>query len=906
MGLHLHRKLTAVIVALFMLVSFQAPAAFGAESEEPVEQNSQQVEETTAPAVEDGEPEDSAAEEPAAQTNTESDDVEASEKPESSGTEKAEGETAEPESAADKSEEEAAGSEKKATQSIEIFFRLSVDPSDRGGDWVKETAVSIPEGSTAKDAIKSILEEIDSECNFDDEGAISSITVKNDSGIITLPAEDTDSSAKWICRINGKDYEDGIDQYELKEKDYVLVYFEEATEETVEETVDDAVTEPEIKTDEQEEEIEFRILANTTAGTNVDNAYGNTKDVVANIGTSSNWSEDSVWLVMGLARAGALTSNQGEAYYNNILAKLESTGSPMLNSKQSSHNSRAILALTAAGYDVTDIGGYNLLEPLANMAYIKAQGVNGPIWALLAFDSKGYDVPQLTGVSETVAEKFQTSREKLIQSILDSRKNDGGWAYSGKTSDVDMTAMAIQALAPYYNVNPEVKTAVDGALVWLSSAQNSDGSFSSSGYVNSESSSQVIVALTSLGIDPAKDKRFLKNGKSAVDSLMSFYTKGGGFKHIKENFKYNVLATYQGYYALVAYYRNINGKNTLYDMSDAGDDFVIDVDYIIEKPDNNNENGGDNSNNSNTNNQKQQGKNTEQQKQKKEEPKALGATKGLTKSAGLIKLKGGATAEAKNSMGLIEEVVKRGLSEDASTYTEDDIKAINEAYRAYLDLQPAEKLAVEKDKNWKPFCKLTAALGKIYHIDKDNGVDVLDNNDIIMPWYVRLVVREKDITSDQSKKITGILGENSQIFGTFDISFTNTLEIDENGEETEWHPADILKVNMGVPDSLENNPIIIHINGKDKIEFLDNKVVNDEDNRYEFYDKYAQFQSDDFSVYGMASTSGSIKTMISRQEEEAPSTSYLLWIYIGLAALAALALIMILRRRAGQSEVTGK
>ena len=93
--------------------------------------------------------------------------------------------------------------------------------------------------------------------------------------------------------------------------------------------------------------------------------------------------------------------------------------------------------------------------------------------------------------------------------------------------DVDMTAMVIQALAPYYKTNTEVRTAVDTALALLSDRQDVNGGYASYGDANSESNAQVLVALTALGIDPEADARFLKNGHSVVDALCAYYVGGG-------------------------------------------------------------------------------------------------------------------------------------------------------------------------------------------------------------------------------------------------------------------------------------------------------------------------------------------------------------------------------------------
>ena len=159
------------------------------------------------------------------------------------------------------------------------------------------------------------------------------------------------------------------------------------------------------------------------------------------------------------------------------------------------------------------------------------------------------------------------TREKLIGVILDAQLTDGGWNLSADKADPDMTAMAIQALAPYYKTNETVKAAVDKALDVLSGLQQGDGGFGSWGTINSESCAQVIVALTALGIDPTADSRFIKNGLTVLDALAGFYVTGGGFRHTAGGER-NGMATEQGYYALAAYYRFVNAQTRLYDMSD--------------------------------------------------------------------------------------------------------------------------------------------------------------------------------------------------------------------------------------------------------------------------------------------------------------------------------------------------
>ena len=287
---------------------------------------------------------------------------------------------------------------------------------------------------------------------------------------------------------------------------------------------------------------------------NLDTIYKTTGDFMATLGTPTVNSTGGEWMVIGLARSGRTVP---AGYYDNVVeyVKAKADANERLHPAKVTDNARVILALTAIGKDVTNVGGHNLLKGLDSMAYVQTQDINGPIFTLIALDSHNY--PTMGDVT----------REKLIQVILDAQLNDGGWGLSADKADPDMTAMAIQALAPYYKTSETVKAAVDKALEALSALQRTDGGFGSWDTVNSESCAQVIVALTALGIDPTADSRFVKNGHTVLDALAGFYVTGGGFRHTAGGER-NDMATEQGYYALAAYYRFLNGQTSLYDMSD--------------------------------------------------------------------------------------------------------------------------------------------------------------------------------------------------------------------------------------------------------------------------------------------------------------------------------------------------
>ncbi|HAU31426.1 MAG: hypothetical protein XD78_1093 [Desulfotomaculum sp. 46_296] len=266
------------------------------------------------------------------------------------------------------------------------------------------------------------------------------------------------------------------------------------------------------------------------------------------------------WAVIGLAHSGCpVPPSWYETYYRNLVASVRKNDG-ILHEKKYTEYSRVILALTVIGRDPTDVGGYNLLDKLGDYNKVIWQGINGPIFALIALNSGNYQVPVCKGA------EVQTTRKLLIDQITSQQLPDGGFSLEGETADPDITAMVLQALAPYKE-QIDIKAVIDRALNCLSNLQNSDGGYSNNGLDNSESTVQVLVSLTGLGINPDTDTRFIKRGCSVVDNLMNFYVSGGGFKNATDDAGPNGMATEQGFYGLVAYKRFLNGKNGLYDMS---------------------------------------------------------------------------------------------------------------------------------------------------------------------------------------------------------------------------------------------------------------------------------------------------------------------------------------------------
>lgn len=155
------------------------------------------------------------------------------------------------------------------------------------------------------------------------------------------------------------------------------------------------------------------------------------------------------------------------------------------------------------------------------------------------------------------------TRDEIISKILEMQFSDGGWGLM-QGSDVDVTAMTIQALARYYKYS-DVKNAVDKALSYLSKRQQSDGDFTSYGISNAESTAQVLLALSTMKIDCNTDSRFIKNGNTVLDGLLKYRRSDGSFSHTYDGDS-NQLATVQAFYALISLWRYENGKTAFFEF----------------------------------------------------------------------------------------------------------------------------------------------------------------------------------------------------------------------------------------------------------------------------------------------------------------------------------------------------
>ncbi len=245
------------------------------------------------------------------------------------------------------------------------------------------------------------------------------------------------------------------------------------------------------------------------------------------------------WSVIALSKSGLkINTDYYEKYYSNLCKKLTENNGILSKSKNTEY-SRAILTLNATEKNPENVCGYNLLSPLSDFNKTVRQGINGAVWALISlnyYDDKLY--PDL--------------KKAYVDYILSRQLEGGGWALNSASSspDADITAMVLCALAKHKK-DAKVENTISKALLCLGELQQSDGGFKSSGIPTCESNAQVILALCELGID-IDDPRFVKNGNTILDALLSYYSPDKLFSHTKDSDKTDLMATEQALLALCA------------------------------------------------------------------------------------------------------------------------------------------------------------------------------------------------------------------------------------------------------------------------------------------------------------------------------------------------------------------
>ena len=254
------------------------------------------------------------------------------------------------------------------------------------------------------------------------------------------------------------------------------------------------------------------------------------------------------WEIFALARAGIQVPRGYYAAWLTMAERaLDAAGGQL--SGPITGNLRMALALLALDQDLTDVGGHDLLALVTNTQKVCRTTVMGPAFGILILENCG----------------GHEAEEVYLQHLLDKQLADGGWALSGQIADPDATAMTLQALS-FFRERPAVQTAIDRGVERLSTLQQPNGGFTAWGTAGSESISQAIIALTMLDID-LTDSRFVKQGGSLPDALLTYRLEDGSFRHLADG-GYDMMATHQALLALESLRRAEEGLPGVYQLTD--------------------------------------------------------------------------------------------------------------------------------------------------------------------------------------------------------------------------------------------------------------------------------------------------------------------------------------------------
>lgn len=276
------------------------------------------------------------------------------------------------------------------------------------------------------------------------------------------------------------------------------------------------------------------------------------------------------WIVYARLRAGEKISQEKlDAYHQSVADTVKKWS----EKQKPTDIERVALSLLIMNKDITDVDGVNLAEMIYNHPNLD-MGANELSWALLVADAKGMKIPA----------DAKWNRENILTALLkfQNKENGGFGLMDNQTVSVDMTAMCLQALAPYKNTDVKVHHAVEAGLEYLKKSMSDTYDFGTS-----ESTAQVLLTLTILGIDPLNSD-FGTSYSNIITCLMNNYycetEKEKGFCHDKNNKKLNEMSSIQVFQALTAYTQAKAGEKTYWDLTEENHKVTVEeVINLIEK-----------------------------------------------------------------------------------------------------------------------------------------------------------------------------------------------------------------------------------------------------------------------------------------------------------------------------------
>lgn len=307
---------------------------------------------------------------------------------------------------------------------------------------------------------------------------------------------------------------------------------------------------------------------------NAEHTQSNIKDV---IDEAIEWKEDNDSPFYGIGSESAdmyiiALKRMGASYdYNKYLSGLDGVAAAYGAENDASDMQRTVIATVASGGDSRNVGGRDLVADSTYYRDVTSPldkgGADGFSWALMALDSGDYETPDWA----------VRDRNEIIAGLLSYQNTDGSFG-----NGVFSTASAITALAPYYKVSGSYtvtqnqtgwvldvspKEAVDAAVGYLEKTQTKDGDWG-----DLKSTAMSVIALSSVNVDADEDKRFNAKNGSAIDGLLMYQEKKGGFS--ADLNKIDGEATSWAICALTSHLRMMQNKTPIFRIG-AGDSLVF-------------------------------------------------------------------------------------------------------------------------------------------------------------------------------------------------------------------------------------------------------------------------------------------------------------------------------------------
>ncbi len=272
------------------------------------------------------------------------------------------------------------------------------------------------------------------------------------------------------------------------------------------------------------------------------------------------------WYIISMLRAGKVVdSDILDEYYASVSETVKGWGADV----KPTDVEKVALALAVMDKNITDVEGVDLISIICNSEKL-GDGANELAYALIAIYASGKVTPN----------DAKWNERDIIDELLGFQATDGGFGLSDDTiSNVDITAICVQALAPYKE-EEAVKNSIDKALTYLSENASDKWNYAD----NPNSTAQVLLALATLGIDVTNPSNGF--GNSAQENIITALEKyrntdGSGYVYSSS---VNSMATVQVMQAYDAYRKTYKEGIQYWDFGTDGQAYDDEIENEETKP----------------------------------------------------------------------------------------------------------------------------------------------------------------------------------------------------------------------------------------------------------------------------------------------------------------------------------